>query len=172
MVPLGRARCSRPADVLLPGTALCGGKDIILAYFSGMVLVNFISQNVFLIVLAVVSGGMLLWQAVSRARGGASLGTLEATRLINQGAQVLDLRGDAEFRAGHLPGSRQVTADNLARVAEGIEAGKPILVVCTSGMRAGKAVATLKAGGRAEVFNLEGGIEGWKQAGLPLVTGR
>lgn len=133
---------------------------------------NFISQNVFLIVIALVSGGMLLWQAVSRGRGGAALGTLQATQLINRGAQVLDLRSDAEFRAGHLPGARQVTADNLARVAEGIEASKPLLVVCTSGTRAGKAAATLKAGGRAEVFSLEGGIEAWKQAGLPLVTGR
>lgn len=135
-----------------------------------MVLVNFISQNVFLIVVAVVSGGMLLWQAVSRGRSGASLGSLQATQLINKGAQVLDLRSDAEFKAGHLPGARQVKDDNLMKVAEGVEASKPILVVCTSGMRAAKAVATLKSGGRAEVYSLEGGIDAWKQAGLPLVN--
>lgn len=131
---------------------------------------NFISQNVFLIAIAVLSGGMLLWQAVMRGRGGATVGTLQATQLINQkGAQVLDLRGDAEFRAGHLPGSKHVAADRVQTVVAGLEASKPVLLVCNTGMQAAKAAAALKSSGRGEVYTLDGGIGAWRQAGLPLV---
>lgn len=131
---------------------------------------NFITENAFLIIIALASGGTLLWSAVSRGRGGAMVGTLAATQLINQkGAQVVDLRSDAEFKAGHLPGARQVSPDRLQTYVAGLEATKPVLLVCTSGMRAGKAAASLKASGRGEIYTLDGGIGAWQQAGLPLV---
>ena len=116
---------------------------------------NFISQNVFLIIIALASGGMLLWQAI-RGGGGTALGALAATQLINQkGAQVADLRDDRDFRAGHLPGARHVM---------------PILLVCANGVQSAKASKALKASGRSEVYSLEGGIDAWQQAGLPLVN--
>lgn len=131
---------------------------------------NFISQNIFLIAIAVISGSLLLWTSLVRGRGGMMLGTLEATQIINQKeAQVVDLRSDSEFRAGHLPGARQVAADRLQTYVAGLDASRPVLLVCTSGMQAGKAANALKAGGRAEVYTLEGGINAWRQAGLPLV---
>ncbi|MDO4230953.1 MAG: rhodanese-like domain-containing protein [Lautropia sp.] len=131
---------------------------------------NFISQNVFLIVLALVSGGMLLWHTI-RGRGGAALGSYQATQFMNQGAQVIDLRSDADFRAGHLPGARQAQPDAVLRAVEGVEQGKSILVVCADGSKSARAVAALKGTGR-QIHTLEGGMDGWKQAGLPLVTSK
>ena len=131
---------------------------------------NFVTENIFLIAIAFLSGGMLLWPVVNRGMAGATLGTLQATRMMNdQGAVVVDVRPSAEFLAGHLPNARNIPNEDLAKRAGELPAGKPLIVVCATGSRAGKAAATLRAAGRQDVFCLEGGISGWQQAGLPLV---
>ncbi|RKW46635.1 MAG: rhodanese-like domain-containing protein [Lautropia sp.] len=130
---------------------------------------NFISQNVFLILIAAAAGGLLLWDAI-RGRGGNAIGTLEATQLINQkGAQVADLRADKAFRAGHLPASKNVLPDRVQTWVASVETGKPILLVCDNGLASQKAAAALKAAGRPDVYSLKGGIDAWVQAGIPLV---
>ena len=130
---------------------------------------NFISQNVFLILIAAAAGGLLLWDAI-RGRGGNAIGTLEATQLINQkGAQVADLRDDRDFRAGHLPASKNVLPDRVQTWVASVETGKPILLVCDNGLASQKAAAALKAAGRPDVYSLKGGIDAWVQAGIPLV---
>ena len=131
---------------------------------------NFVTENIFLIAIAFLSGGMLLWPVVNRGMAGATLGTLQATRMMNdQGAVVVDVRSSAEFLAGHLPNARNIPNEDLAKRVGELPAGKPLIVVCATGSRAGKAAATLRAAGRQDVFCLEGGISGWQQAGLPLV---
>ena len=131
---------------------------------------DFVTENILLIAIAFLSGAMLLWPVVNRGMAGASLGTLQATRLMNdQGAVVVDVRPAAEFAAGHLPQARNIPVDELAKRVNDLPAGKPVIVVCGSGNRAGKAASALRAAGRQEVFCLEGGVAGWQQAGLPLV---
>ena len=131
---------------------------------------NFVTDNIFLIAIAFLSGGMLLWPVVNRGMAGATLGTLQATRMMNdRGAVIVDVRPNAEFAAGHLPNAKNIPVDDIAKRAGELPAGKPVIVVCGSGNRAGKAATVLRNAGRAEVFCLEGGIAGWQQAGLPLV---
>jgi len=131
--------------------------------------VDFVLQNIFLIVVAFVSGAMLLWPLVNRQLAGASVGTLQATRLINDGAVVVDVREPAEFAAGHLANSRNIPLAEVGnRVAE-LPAGKPLVVLCASGSRSARAAAVLRKAGRADVFCLDGGLSGWQQAGLPVV---
>lgn len=132
---------------------------------------DFVTENIFLILIAVVSGAMLLWPSLSRSMGGgATLGTLQATRLINdRSAVVVDVRSPDEFAGGHLPNSRHIPVAEIDRRAAEIPAGKPVLLVCASGNRAMRAAAALRKGGRDEVFCLEGGVGAWQQAGLPLV---
>ncbi|MGE0798195.1 MAG: rhodanese-like domain-containing protein [Lautropia sp.] len=131
---------------------------------------NFVTENIFLIAIACASGAMLLWPMINRGFGGASLGTLPATRMINdQGAVIVDVRPAAEFANGHLPGARNLPAEDLAKRAGDLPSGKPVIVVCANGSRAGKAAAALRSAGRADVFTLDGGIANWQQAGLPLV---
>ncbi|MCZ8104542.1 MAG: rhodanese-like domain-containing protein [Burkholderiaceae bacterium] len=130
---------------------------------------KFVTENIFLIVIAFVSGGMLLWPLVNRSLAGATVNTLQATRLINDGAVVLDVRDAAEYGAGHLANSRNIpTAELDKRVAE-LPANKPVVVVCASGSRAARAAAALRRAGRTDVFCLDGGLAGWRQAGLPVV---
>ena len=131
---------------------------------------NFVSENIFLIAIAFVSGAMLVWPLVNRGLAGATVGTLQATRLINdRDAVVVDVRPSAEFAAGHLPNARNITADELGKRASDLPTGKPVIVVCGTGNRAGKAASALRAAGRQDVFCLEGGVAAWQQAGLPLV---
>lgn len=126
-------------------------------------------QNLLLILVATVSGAMLLWPLVNKQLSGASVGTLQATRLMNDGAVVVDVREPAEYAAGHLANSRNIPAADVAARATELPAGKAVLVLCASGSRSGRAAAALRKAGRTDVFCLDGGLSNWQQAGLPVV---
>ncbi len=131
---------------------------------------QFVTENVFLIIVAFVSGGMLLWPLISRQLAGPTLSTLQATRLINDsGAVLLDVRDGSEFSAGHLPNARNIPVQDLEKRIKELPSGKPVIVVCESGTRAARAAAALRKHGRNDVFCLDGGIRGWQAAGLPVV---
>lgn len=130
---------------------------------------QFLIDNIILILVAIASGAMLLWPALQRRAAGPALDTLGATRLINDShAIVLDIREPAEFASGHLPNARNIPLGELEKRAGDLPQGKPVLVCCASGARSAKAAALLRGAGR-EVFNLAGGLAAWRQAGLPLV---
>lgn len=128
----------------------------------------FFIENWGLILLACVSGGLLLWPALAR-QGGVSLDSLAATRLMNDGAIVLDVRENSEFAGGHLPNSKNIPVGDLDKRLTEVPAGKPVLLVCATGQRSGKAVGTLRKAGREQVFSLSGGLGAWRQAGLPVI---
>lgn len=131
--------------------------------------VNFLIDNIVLVALALASGAMLLWPAIQRRGAGQGLDTLAATRLINDShAVVVDVREPAEFSGGHLPNARNIPLGELDKRAGELPKGKPVILCCASGARSGKAVSTLGKDGR-EVFNLAGGLQAWREAGLPLV---
>lgn len=130
-------------------------------------------NNLALVGLFVASGAMLVWPEIMKlsGAGGADLGTLEVTRLMNQGNMlVLDVREADEYAAGHLPKARHVpTADIAARAGEFAKyKTRPVVVTCKSGMRAGAACKALRAAGFTQVFKLKGGLAAWQQAGLPV----
>lgn len=130
---------------------------------------KFLIDNIFLVIVAFASGAMLLWPAIQRRTAGPALDTLGATRLINDtNAIVVDVRDPAEFAAGHLPNARNIPLAEIDKRAADLPQGKPVLVCCASGSRSGRAVAALRQGGR-EVFNLAGGLQAWREAGLPVV---
>lgn len=135
----------------------------------GTLNVNFLIDNIVLVALALASGAMLLWPAIQRRGAGQGLDTLAATRLINDShAVVVDVREPAEFAGGHLPNARNIPLGELDKRAGDLPKGKPVILCCASGARSGKAVSMLGKDGR-EVFNLAGGLQAWREAGLPLV---
>ncbi|MEK9720335.1 MAG: rhodanese-like domain-containing protein, partial [Quisquiliibacterium sp.] len=88
---------------------------------------KFITDNLFLIAIALASGLMLLWPVLQRRTGGASLDTLAATRLMNDSHPVvLDVRETAEFSSGHLPGSRNIPLSELEKRAGDLPKGKAV----------------------------------------------
>ena len=130
---------------------------------------QFVTDNIFLFAVALVSGGMLLWPLVRARTAGPSLTTLEATRLINaKNAQIVDIRAPTEFAAGSLPNARNIPTANLKERAGELKKERPVILVCNTGKTAGAAAGQLRGAGFAEVYVLAGGVAGWRDAGLPL----
>jgi len=134
---------------------------------------EFVTNNLALIALFVVSGVMLFWPEIARLVGAApnEIGTLEATRLMNQGSTlVVDVRDEKDFASGHLPRARHIPFKDLDKRAAEISKykEKPVIVTCAKGPRAGAACRALKRAGFSNVYTLKGGIAAWQQASLPL----
>ena len=132
---------------------------------------EFIKHNLLLIAVAAVSGTMLLWPLLRRGAGGPWVSTVEATQLINRSdALVLDVREAGEFAQGHVLGSKNLPLGELERRAPELDRhkAKPVILLCATGQRSGRAQAALKARGFGAVYNLSGGFGAWLQAGLPV----
>jgi rhodanese-related sulfurtransferase len=131
---------------------------------------TFITENWILILVALGSGGMLLWPMVKPGSGGGSISTTEAVRLINREKGVLiDVSEAAEFAAGHAAGARNVPLGQLEG-AKGLPTNKtlPVVVMCPTGTRAGKAVAQLRKAGHEKAVAVAGGTTAWRDASLPI----
>lgn len=85
-------------------------------------------------------------------------------------AVIIDVRTSEEFETGSLPNSLNIDfknegfKDNISI----LEKDKTYLLYCASGVRSGKALEVMKQNGFTRVFALEGGLQAWKQAGLPM----
>lgn len=120
---------------------------------------------------AVLALAVLAYEA-SRARsGGQSVGPMDAVRLINEGALLLDVRSQSEFDSGHILDARHVPQDQLASSTETLKKYKDKVVIacCESGMRSGAAARVLQGQGFTKVVNLKGGLQAWRAENLPLV---
>ncbi|RKF47368.1 rhodanese-like domain-containing protein [Paraburkholderia fungorum] len=127
--------------------------------------------NLVLIAIVLISGGLLLWPTISR-RGRGGLSAAEATQLINRrNAAVVDLRSSAEFAKGHLPAARNLEfAELQAKVTQLVKnKNNPVLLVCQTGQQSNKAARIVQDAGYAEVHVLDGGVDAWQKAGMPVV---
>lgn len=135
---------------------------------------EFIQQNIVLVAIAVVSGAMLLAMTFRSTGGRNSLNPTQATLLINrENAQVIDVREADEYAAGHLPESRNIPAGKLEERAGELDKLRdvPLILICQTGARSSGACPRLVKLGFTKVHNLEGGINAWRTAGLPLKKG-
>jgi rhodanese-related sulfurtransferase len=132
--------------------------------------VEFIRNNLLLIVVAVVSGAMLIWPLVRRGTGGPHVDPARATQLINrEDALVIDVRDPGEYGAGHILGARNLPVARIDGKADlGKRKDRPLILYCDSGARASKAAAALRQQGYTRVVNLSGGLGAWQAAGLPV----
>jgi len=134
--------------------------------------VQFVSDNILPISLALFSGSMLLWSIFgNRIRGIKEVDCPAALQLINhKNALVLDVREDSEYKLGHVLNSKLIPLGKLNERIGELEKYKerPIVVVCRSGSRSGTACVKLGKHGFAQTYNLAGGVTAWQKAKLPL----
>jgi rhodanese-related sulfurtransferase len=133
--------------------------------------VDFVLNNIWLVLIAVTSGLMLVWPMVTQRAGGLSVSTLQATQLINhRDALVLDVRSADDFARGHILNARNIPAKQLGERLADLEKfrARPIIVSCQTGASATASCSLLKKAGFTEVRLLAGGISAWEQAGLPV----
>ncbi|CAH2789437.1 MAG: Rhodanese-related sulfurtransferase YibN [uncultured Paraburkholderia sp.] len=141
-----------------------------ISLFFGGFSVKFFTDytNLVLIAIVLISGGLLLWPTISR-RG---LSAAAATQLINRrNAAVIDLRSSADFAKRHLPSARHLEfAELQAKVAQLVKnKSNPVLLVCQTGQQSNKAARIVQDAGYAEVHVLDGGVDAWQKAGMPIV---
>ena len=90
------------------------------------------------------------------------------------GALLLDVRTPEEWAEGHLAGAAHKDYwgdDDFDAAMNSIPRDRPVLVYCAGGGRSGLTAKELNKAGHLEVYNLEDGITGWQDAGLPVTTG-
>jgi rhodanese-related sulfurtransferase len=135
-------------------------------------LLEYVARHPFLVGGTAALAAAVLIYEFSRARNaGEAVGPLDAVRLLNQGALLLDVRSKAEFDSGHVIDARHVPQEEIAASAETLKKyrEKVVIACCESGMRSSAAARVLKAQGFTKVVNLRGGLAAWRGENLPLV---
>ncbi|MBE9605499.1 rhodanese family protein [Acetobacteraceae bacterium H6797] len=97
----------------------------------------------------------------------------EAARLLREGAVLLDIREPDEHARERIPGARNLPLSRLDQADVTASEGRPILFHCRSGARTqGNAARLAAKAGQGEAYILEGGLDAWKRAGLPVAQDR
>jgi hydroxyacylglutathione hydrolase len=91
-------------------------------------------------------------------------------RLDDGKLQVLDVRREPEWEAGHLESANWWPLDNFKISPPELDRNAPIAVHCKSGYRSMIASSLLQRAGFENVINVTGGFDAWQQAKLPFVT--
>lgn len=132
---------------------------------------KFLIDNWHLILIALSSGAMLLWPAITGGMAAGDLSASGAVQLMNrEKAVVVDVCESAEFAAGHIVGAKNVPLGELEARLPAVVKNKnlPLILVCASGMRSARAVAIAKKLGYEQAQSLGGGLKAWKEANLPI----
>ena len=122
-----------------------------------------------LIAIALTSGALLMWPVIQSSGGG--LTAEGAVQLINrQKAVVIDVCETEEFAAGHVGGAKNIPLNQLEEKLAATVKNKavPVILVCQTGARSGRAVAIAKKLGYEQAQNLTGGLKTWRAANLPV----
>jgi rhodanese-related sulfurtransferase len=134
-------------------------------------LFEFIGHHPYLATGAVLAAVFVAFYEVrERLQAFAALSAMQAVRLMNQGALVIDLRAKESYDAGHIADARNVPAAELASQAEGLKKwrDKTVITYCDSGTSGASGARTLMKLGFTKVFNLHGGLNAWIKDNLPL----
>lgn len=115
----------------------------------------------------------VLQQIKSAGRRLASVHAIDANalsaKLEQNGPRVIDVRGTAEWKKGHLPKATHIYLGDLEERVASSRRDDPVVVHCETGTRASIAASLLMARGFTDVTLLSGGYDGWRKSGLPVV---
>jgi rhodanese-related sulfurtransferase len=131
---------------------------------------NFILDNWYLVLAAVASGGLLLWPSLVAGSRGSTITTAEAVHRVNREKGVyIDVSEPEEFAKGHVVGSRNIPLGQLEG-HKSLPSNKalPLVVLCPTGARAGRAAGMLRKLGYENAQALAGGLSAWREANLPV----
>ncbi len=132
---------------------------------------EFLAQEWMLAAALLVVAAMLFFHESRKA--GPSLTPQQAINLVNAEAGVfVDLRDNADFKAGHIVDALHVPAskllgDNTSELDKYRE--RPIVLVCKIGQHAGAVSKKLRAGGFEKVYKMGGGMTEWTNQQLPVI---
>jgi rhodanese-related sulfurtransferase len=131
---------------------------------------KFLLDNWTLVLMALTSGGLLLWPMLKNSGGAGRVASSEAVRLINREKGVLvDVAEPADYAAGHAIGARHIPMASLAG-SKDLPSNKnlPIIVLCPTGSKAVRAAEQLRKAGWEKAVAVVGGTAAWREASLPI----
>lgn len=94
-----------------------------------------------------------------------------AEKMQEEGVVLLDVRTEEEFKEGHLEGAMQYDyyeTESFKSYLEGLDKSKTYMIYCRSGGRSGTTLDMMAQMGFDKVYNLDGGINAWKAAAMPV----
>jgi len=118
-------------------------------------------------------GSILLLAGCSSSSSAVSLSVNEFSDKVAQaGVITLDVRTPGEFNLGHIEGAQLLDfqSGNFENEISSLDKNATYAVYCRSGNRSGQAVKVMHDAGIHNVYNLNGGVIDWANAGLPLVN--
>ncbi len=126
-----------------------------------------------IITLAVLSGSTSQngAQLAEATRVPANISVQTAADKLAQGTYLLDVRQQSEWEEGHVDGAVLIPLDQLEARIDEIPADQEVMIICRSGNRSGQARDLLRAKGLMNTTSVDGGMNAWISAGLPVVTG-
>jgi hydroxyacylglutathione hydrolase len=86
--------------------------------------------------------------------------------LAGNEASAIDIRGDEEWRAGHLPGARHRGEEGLASALEEIDSSQTVIIVCEDGDQSARLASETESD--HTLVSLEGGMDAWRSADMPM----
>jgi phage shock protein E len=123
--------------------------------------------------LITLIGSILLLAGCSSSSSAIDLSVTEfSSKVAEVGVITLDVRTPGEYAEGHLEGAQLIDfqSGNFESEISSLDKGATYAVYCRSGNRSGQAVKVMHDAGFHNVYNLNGGVIDWANAGLPLVN--
>lgn len=123
-------------------------------------------------VIAILASVLLL-AGCSTSSSAVDLSVSEfSSKVTEAGVIILDVRTPGEFNEGHIEGAILVDfqSGNFENEIASLDKSKTYAVYCRSGNRSGQAVKVMSEAGFTKLYNLDGGVIDWANAGLPLVN--
>jgi hydroxyacylglutathione hydrolase len=119
-----------------------------------------------------LAGGMTSWRAESRDVGRIERVRADDLHDLVEGdgdVQILDVREQKEWEAGHIPDSVHVPYHDIDSLPDELDPGRPVAAICGSGQRSAVAASLVQRYGAERVLHVvDGGVGTWKRAGHPI----
>jgi rhodanese-related sulfurtransferase len=134
---------------------------------------NFFANNIALVFLVLVSGGLLLFPKLLSSSQKA-ISVRESVILMNKENIVLvDVRSPEDFIAGKITNAINIPLDKIADHAEQLQkhSKKQLLFYCQKGFRSSQAVKIVSKLGLNNSVSIDGGMDAWVKENLPIVSG-
>src|ERR1700676_317203 len=122
-----------------------------------------------------LAGGITAWQMSGLPmQKTAQISPRELNQKLRDGSvsasEILDVRREAEWHAGHIPGVKCRALDTFPQRLPVISGAGPVAVHCKSGYRSIIACSLLERAGHLNVINVMGGFDAWHEAALPEIS--
>jgi rhodanese-related sulfurtransferase len=93
----------------------------------------------------------------------------EAKKMLDGGdVQFIDVREPGEYAEGHAAGTKLMPLNSVYARESELPNDRDLLFICKSGQRSALACEYAASAGKSRLFNVEGGTDGWREAGLPI----